>query len=125
MKRRKSRKVSIDNMIDNLTKTFSIDRKYCTDLLNTEAFYDIAKIMVYYKWASHFIPHIQVGLVEISKKHFDIRYQQDASLYTNILLGSILKDVRLIPYLAIRGIETESAIAIRRNFEHLGVLIHF
>lgn len=117
--------MTIDSMLDKLTNTFSMDRRYCADLLNTEAFHEIAKIIVYYKWATNFIPHIQAGLVEISRKHFDYKFQEDASLYTSILSGSILKDMCLIPYLAIRGVEPESAMAIRRSLEHLGVLTHF
>ena len=89
MKRSRLRKVTIDNMLDELTKTFSIDRKFCTALLGTEAFYEIAKIIVYYKWATHFIPHIQTGLLEISKKHFDKKFQEDASFYTSILRAKV------------------------------------
>jgi len=115
--------MTIDSMIDNLTNTFSMDRKYCTELLNSEAFHDVAKIIIYYKWAVNYLPHIQNGLVEIAKKHFELKFQEDTSFYTLVLSGSILKDLCLIPYLVIRGVESESAMAIRRSIEHLGVLM--
>jgi len=115
----------MDNNLDNLTKTFSMDRKYCSDLFQSESASDVAKIIIYYKWARNYLPHIQEGLLEISHKHFNSNFREDASFYTATLSGSILKDLCLIPYFTIRGIESEAGVALRRSLEHLGVLTHF
>jgi len=117
--------MSIDSKIDELTKTFSMDRKYCSDLLNSDAASEVAKIIIYYKWAINYLPHIQEGLLEITSKHFEPEFHEEASFFTAVLTGSILKDLSLIPYFTIRGIGSEAGIAIRRSLEHIGVLTHF
>lgn len=121
----KEKKMGIDKKIDELTKTFSMDRKYCSDLLKSDAAYEVAKIIVYYKWGINYLPHFQTGLLEIAPKHFETKFREDASFYTEVLSGSILKDLCLIPYFVIRGIESEAGVAVRRSLEHLGMLTHF
>ena len=85
----------------------------------------VAKILFYYKWARHYVPHIQTGLVSIAEKHFPESGRENRKAYTAFLTGGVLKDICLIPYLVVRGVFSETGFVIRRSLEHLGVLTHF
>jgi len=85
----------------------------------------VARILVYYKRARHYLPHIQEGLSAIAEKRFPESCRADAKAWTAFLFGGIPKDVCLTPYLIVRGVFSEAGLVIRRSLEHVGVLTHF
>ena len=111
--------------LDQLTATFRSDQRYCDALLNSPNSLLIGRILVYYKWARRYLPHIQQGLVKIAAKRFSKQQAPNAEAWTVFLLSGILKDICLVPYLTLRGVFSEAGIVIRRNLENLGVLTHF
>ena len=110
--------------LDDLTKTFARDRDYCDALMSSSNRDSVAKILVYYKWARHYLPHIQTGLVSIAEKRFPESCRENAKAWTAFLTGGVLKDICLIPYLVLRGVFSEAGFVIRRSLEHVGVLTH-
>jgi hypothetical protein len=50
--------------------------------------------------------------------------QERAALWNLIFLDGINCDLRLVPYLVLRGLASEASTALRRAFEHTGVLSH-
>ena len=111
--------------LDELTATFVSDRKHCDALLSSPHSMLVGRISIYYKWARLYLPHIQEGLIEIATKRFPERHANDAEAWTALLVGGMLKDVCLVPYLILRGVFSEAGFVIRRSLEHLGVLTHF
>lgn len=95
--------------LDDLTKTFTRDREYCDALMTSSNRDSVAKILVYYKWARHYVPHIQTGLLSIAEKRFSESSRETAKAYTAFLVGGVLKDICLIPYLVLRGVFSERA----------------
>ena len=111
--------------LDELTATFVSDRKYCDALLSSPHSMLVGRILIYYKWARLYLPHIQDGLIEIARKRFPERHANDAEAWTALLVGGMLKDICLVPYLILRGVFSEAGFVIRRSLEYLGVLTHF
>ena len=111
--------------LDELTATFVSDRKHCDALLSSPHSMLVGRILIYYKWARLYLPHIQEGLIEIAGKRFPERHANDAEVWTELLIGGMLKDICLVPYLTLRGVISEAGFVIRRSLEHLGVLTHF
>lgn len=112
-------------LLDQKTSTFSSDQLYCDTLLEASSSLLVARILVYYKWARHYLPHIQEGLLAIAEKRFSESCRADAKAWTAFLSGGILKDICLTPYLVVRGVFSEAGSVIRRSLEHAGVLTHF
>jgi hypothetical protein len=56
-------------------------------------------------------------------KHFGTRSER-AALWNLVLLDGINRDLRILPYLLLRGLAAEASGSLRRALEHLGVLTH-
>ncbi len=111
--------------LDKLTATFRSDQRYCDALLSSPNSLLFSRILVYYKWARRYLPHIRQGLVKIAARRFSKQQAPNAEAWTVFLLGGILKDICLVPYLTARGVFSEAGIVTRPNLENLGVLAHF
>ena len=110
--------------LNELTATFISDQLYCDAIMSSPNSMLVGRILVYYKWARLYLPHIQDGLVKIAKKRFPERHMNDAKAWTALLVGGVLKDICLVPYLTLRGVSSEAGFVIRRSLEHVGVLAH-
>lgn len=107
--------------LDRLTGTFSRDREFCHALANANG-PEVARILVYVRWARNYIPPIQVELESLVSRHFASIYSKAAGFWTLALLGSTIKDFGIIGYLTIRGLVWDAGYAARRSLENIGVL---
>jgi hypothetical protein len=69
------------------------------------------------------MPICHQGLSAVVPERFGIR-QERAAVWNSILLDGINRDLRLVPYLVLRGLASEASAPLRRAFEHAGVLSH-
>ena len=111
--------------LNEFTATFTSDQIYCDAIMSSSNSMLVGRILVYYKWARLYLPHIQDGLIKIAMKRFPKRQVNDAEAWTALLVGGMLKDICLVPYLTLRGVFSEAGFVIRRSLEHVGVLAHF
>jgi len=107
--------------LDRLTGTFSRDREFCHVLAEANG-PEVARILVYVRWARHYIPSIQVELESLVSRHFASIYHTDAGFWTLALLGATMKDLGIIGYLTVRGLVWDAGYAARRSLENIGVL---
>ena len=107
--------------LDRLTGTFSRDREFCHALANANG-PEVARILVYVRWARHYIPPIQVELESLVSRHFAFIHRTNAAFWTLALLGATMKDLGIIGYLIIRGLVWDAGYAARRSLENIGVL---
>jgi hypothetical protein len=110
--------------LDRFTNTFTIDRSFCDALALAPAARHVAKLVVYARWAHKYINPIQEDLSEMAKQHFSPTLCEKASFWTIALVGGVLKDVCLVPYLTVHGLVLDAGFAVRRSLEHVGVLAH-
>jgi len=116
--------VAFSDDIDRLTGTFRADRRFCDSLFVSENAENFAEILVYYIWAHVFLPHFQKGILQFVPLHFQRDSHERARFWSYALSLGVMKDLRLIPYLLMRGLIAESGSVLRRSLEHVGVLTH-
>lgn len=109
------------NGLDRLTGTFSRDQEFCQALATANG-PEVARILVYVRWANHYIPPIQVELEGLVSHHFASDHRTDAGFWTLALLGATMKDIGIIGYLIVRGLVWDAGYAARRSLENIGVL---
>lgn len=109
--------------VDSLTQTFSMDRAYCDALLNSGNADIVAELLISHQWANSALPLCYSALEAAVAKLFGPR-AENARLWNLILLDGINRDLRLVPYLVLRGVASEASAALRRALEHTGVLTH-
>ena len=111
--------------IDRVTRTFAMDREFCNYLLSSEAASVAGRMLVYCHWAREYLPTIQNGLWNAADTRFAENSRKQAKFWTIALLGGVLKDLNLVPYLGLRGVVVEAGSALRRSFESIGVWLTF
>jgi hypothetical protein len=109
--------------LDRLSQTFTQDIAFCETLAKKES-RNIARLFVYWRWAQGYINPIQEDLYAMTARHFAASHQRDAAAWTLSLIGIILKDLGLVPYLVVRGLISDAGLAVRRSLESAGVLAH-
>lgn len=109
--------------VDSLTHTFSMDRAYCDALLNSGNADMVAELLISHQWANSALPACYSGLAATVEKRFGLRAEK-ARFWNLILFDGVNRDLRLMPYLVLRGIDSEASAALRRALEHVGVLTH-
>jgi hypothetical protein len=92
----------VSDAVDSLTQTFSMDRAYCDALLNSGNADIVAELLISYQWANSALPLCYRALAAAVAKRFGPR-AENASLWNPILLDGINRDLRLVPYLVLRG----------------------
>lgn len=117
--------MSISSKLDELTDTFSFDKAYCDQLLSSEHAEQVTELLISQLWMnnSHLIC-IKSLVHDKGLPNFDEKSRELAKLWVLILSESFMSDMGLIVYLCIRGLPTEAGTALRRAFEHIGVLSH-
>jgi len=110
--------------LDSLTKTFTADRSFCDGLAETQGAWHIAKMLLFARWTSKYLNPIQDELCGMVEQHFSCDSQASARFWTATLSGAVGKDIRLVPYLSVRGLASEAGFAIRRSLENVGLLSH-
>jgi hypothetical protein len=108
--------------IDRLTRTFSTDRAYCDALFNSGHASLVAEILLSHLWANNALPICYRALADAVPKRFGAEQKDRAGLWNLILLDGAGRDLRIMPYLVLRGLGPEASAALRRAFEHAGVL---
>jgi hypothetical protein len=113
----------VSEEIDRLTQTFSTDQAYCDALFNSQSASIVAELLLSHLWANTALPHCYNALSTAVATRFGARSEM-AEFWNLILLDGINRDLRLVPYHVLRGIVSEASTALRRAFEHIGVLTH-
>ena len=113
----------VSEEIDKLTQTFSTDQAYCDALFNWQNASTVAELLLLHMWANTALPLCYESLSASVPKRFRARSEK-ATLWNSILLDGVDRDLRLVPYLVLRGVASEASTALRRAFEHTGVLTH-
>lgn len=109
--------------LDALSGTFTKDREFCKALAKVQPT-NTARILVFRRWASSYLPEIQDGLLDMADRHFIAAHSERAAFWTASLTGGLIRDLGLIPYLAVRGLVWEAGTAARRGLENVGLLAH-
>ena len=119
--------MTVADRLDELTHTFEKDRAYCESLFASQNAEAAAELLVSHQWANSAFVICQKLLCGQAASHFG----QDGhdkgergALWALVLSESMHRDMRLVAYLAFRGLVWESAVLLRRAFEHAGVLMH-
>jgi hypothetical protein len=113
----------VSDALDRLTQTFSMDRAYCDALMNSASASAVAELLISHQWANSALPLCYKGLAAAVGQHFGAR-SENATFWNFILLDGVNRDLRLVPYLVLRGVASEASAALRRALEHVGVLTH-
>ena len=113
----------VSDALDSLTQTFSMDRAHCDALLNSGNADIVAELLISHQWANSALPLCCNGLAAAVAKRFGPRAER-AGFWNLIFLDGVSRDLRLVPYLVLRGVASEASAALRRALEHTGVLTH-
>ena len=116
--------MSFSKGIDNLTHTFQLDQTFCDALFSSPHVEQISELLLSHLWANSAIPMCHKILSTATAKHFGEAQREKAVLWTWILMESLNRDMKIVPYLSIRGLLLEAGGALRRAYEHVGVLTH-
>lgn len=117
--------MNLSDGVDRITRTFTADREYCDQLLQSSHAPEVAKLFVYSKWVHTYFNQFQEALCHMVDQHFQLpELHKNVTVWTLSLTAGIFKDICLIPYLVIRGLSWDAALALRRALEHAGVLTH-
>jgi hypothetical protein len=98
-----------------------MDQAYCDALFASQYAPHVAELILSHLWANTAMPLCYQVLSVVVPEHFRTRRER-AALWNLILLDGINRDLRLVPYLVLRGLASEASTALRRAFEHTGVL---
>lgn len=109
--------------LDALSSTFKRDLEFCEALAKAEP-ENTARLLLYCRWSRSYLPEIQGGLLAIVDRHFAPAHLNHAKLWTASLTAGLIRDLGLIPYLALRGLIWEAGTAARRGLENVGLLAH-
>jgi hypothetical protein len=115
---------SVSDELDQLTHTFTIDRTYCDALFHSKGASLTAELLLSHLWSNSALPLCHHALAAQIQERFGARYSEEAALWNLVLFDSASRDLRLIPYFVLRGLGPEASVALRRAFEHVGVLAH-
>jgi phage-related protein len=108
-----------------MTQTFACDQTYCDELFNSKHAAVVAELLLYNLWLNHAGPSFQRALAKSTEKRFRTKERAELGAgYTLLLSEGMKRDMSLVPYLVIRGLASEAGMALRRAFEHTGVLTH-
>jgi len=115
----------ISEKLDVMTDTFTADRRFCDALFSSKNAEQAAELLVSHLWANNaFVYCLKSICHKQSIARFDAAQRDKASTWTIALLEHLLRDMGLVVYLTIRGLPSEAGMALRRAFEHIGVLTH-
>jgi hypothetical protein len=109
--------------LDRLTHTFKADQDFCEALAVTQPS-EVARLLVYRRWAQLYLPDIQSEMAAMVSSHFPSGFSKDAEFWTLSLTGGTFKDLGLVPYLVVRGVIWDAGFAVRRSLENVGLLAH-
>jgi hypothetical protein len=98
-----------------------MDQAYCDALFASQYAPHVAELILSHLWVNTAMPLCYQVLSAVVPEHFRTRRER-AALWNLILLDGINRDLRLVPYLVLRGLASEASTALRRAFEHTGVL---
>ena len=111
--------------LDVFTATFRRDQDYFNALCSSSEFALVAKAITLSKWAHVHFEVLQTALLGKIEERFPASVKDRVEIWTLALTGQIVRDVRLVPYLVIRGLASEAGLPVRRALESIGVLSHF
>jgi hypothetical protein len=107
--------------LDRLSGTFSRDQEFCGSLAVANG-PEVARILIYVRWARNYIPPIQLEMESLIHRHFDSVNGTQAGFWTIALLGATMRDLGIIGYLVVRGLIWDAGYGARRGLENVGVL---
>lgn len=109
--------------LDSLTGTFKRDQEFCEAVAKVQPG-NIARLLVYCRWSRIYLPQVQIKLNELVPRHFGSANASIAGFWTASLIGGLIRDLGVIPYLALRGLIWEAGTGARRGLENVGLLAH-
>jgi hypothetical protein len=83
----------------------------------------VAELLISHQWANFYLPLCYKVLTAAIPRRFGPR-AEEAGAWNLVLLDGVARDLRLLPYLVLRGVASEASAALRRALEHTGVLTH-
>jgi len=104
---------------DNLTNTFTADRKFFDALIGQPCGETFVEMCVWYLWLHEYMHDIQDSLHDGGKLHGS-NYQ----LWVVSMIGGAAQSIGMLMYLLARGVVQEAAASGRRALEYLGVASH-
>ncbi len=117
--------MTVSEKLNTMTDTFSADREFCDELFSSENAEQAAELLVAHLWANNAFTYCQKSIChEQSLARFGASHKDKAGIWTFALSEHLFKDLSLVVYLVIRGLPSEAGTALRRAFEHFGVLAH-
>jgi hypothetical protein len=114
----------VADRLDQLTNTFQLDRAFCDALFESPYRTQAAELILSHLWANNAFLICHKALARAAPARFGPGRDDKAAVWTLILIESLQWDLRLVPYLVVRGLPSEAAVALRRAMEHTGVLAH-
>lgn len=116
--------MQMSDRLDELTRTFEIDKAFAQALLTSSHREQVAELLLSHAWANKAFPICHKALSRAASRRFGPERGEKAADWTFILTESLHRDMRLVPYLALRGLLSDAGVALRRAFEHVGVVTH-
>jgi hypothetical protein len=113
----------IADQLDNLTDTFSVDQECADHLFRSRSANLVAELMLSHAWANSAFPICYRALADAVPKHFGER-NDTAPLWNHILCDDLSQDLRLVPYLTLRGLISNASGAMCRALDHIGIIAH-
>lgn len=105
--------------LDNLTNTFTADRKFFDALMAQPCGEVFVEMSVWYIWLHDYLHDIQNSLHEGGKAHGP-NYQ----VWVVSMIGGAAQSIGMLMYLLARGVVHEAAASGRRALEYLGMASH-
>jgi len=105
--------------LDNLTNTFTADRKFFDALMTQPCGEAFVEMCVWFLWLHEYLHDIQSSLHESGKTHGP-HYQ----VWVVSMIGGAAQSIGMLMYLVARGVVHEGAGSGRRALEYLGMACH-
>jgi hypothetical protein len=105
--------------LDNLTNTFTADRKFFDALMAQPCGEAFVEMCVWFLWLHEYLHDIQSSLHEGGKSHGAL-YQA----WVLSMIGGAAQSIGMLMYLVTRGVVQEAAASGRRALEYLGMACH-
>ena len=105
--------------LDNLTNTFTADRKFFDALMAEPCGEAFVEMCVWFLWLHEYLHDIQRSLHEGGESHGAL-YQA----WVVSMIGGAAQSVGMLMYLVTRGVVQEAAASGRRALEYLGMACH-
>jgi len=111
--------VETSRALDNLTNTFTADRKFFDALMAQPCGEAFVEMCVWFLWLHEYLHDIQSSLHDGGESH-GAHYQ----VWVVSMIGGAAQSIGMLMYLITRGVVHEAAASGRRALEYLGMACH-